>query len=58
MLVDAHLVSKASHDADMVFFSYKESIKLFINSGPLVFVCFLDATKVYDKVNHTKLKSN
>ena len=45
---------KASHDTDMAIFSFKKSVKIYQNSGSPVFVCFLDAMKVFDRVNHTK----
>ena len=46
---------KASHGTVMAIFSFKESVKICLNSGSPVFVCFLDATKLFDTVNHTKL---
>ena len=52
---DAQFGFKASHGTDMAIFSFKESVKIYLNSGSPVFACFLDATKAFDRVNHTKL---
>ena len=51
---DALFGFKASHGSDMAIFSFKESAKNYMNSGSPVFACFLDATKAFDRVNHTK----
>ena len=45
---------KASYGTDMAILSSKESVKVYLNSGSPVFVCFLDATKALAWVNHTK----
>ena len=52
---DAQFGFKASHCTDIALFSFKERVKIYLNSGSPVFVCFLDATKTFDMVNHTKL---
>ena len=44
-----------SDGTDMAEFSSKENVKTFLNPRSPVFVCFLDATKAFDRVNHTKL---
>ena len=41
----------------MATFSFKESVKIYVNSGSNVFVCFLDATKAFVRVNRAKLFS-
>ena len=46
---------KASHGTDIAVISFKKSVKIYLNSGPPVFVCFLGATKSFDRVNHTKI---
>ena len=39
---DVQFGFKASHGTDMVKFSFKEILKIYLNSGSNVFVCFLD----------------
>ena len=43
---DAQFSFKVSHGTDMTLFSFKESVQIYLNSGPPVFVCFVDATKI------------
>ena len=45
----------ASHGTDMAIFSFKENVKNYLNSGSPVFVFFLDATKAFVRLNHTKI---
>ena len=52
---DAHIGFKATHGTDMALFSFKESVKIYLNSGSPVFVYFLNATKAFDRANHTEL---
>ena len=52
---DAQFGFKASHGTDMAIFPFKKSVNIYLNSGLPVFVCFLDSTKAFDRVNHTKL---
>ena len=39
----------------MAISSFKESVKIDLDSESPIFVCFLDATKTFDRVKHTKL---
>ena len=55
---DAQFGFKAYHGIGMAMFSFEESVKIYMNSGSLVFVYFLDVTKAFDRVNHTKLFNN
>ena len=52
---DAQFGFNASHGTDMAIFCFKESDKKFLNCGSPAFICFLDATKAFDRENHTKL---
>ena len=52
---DAQFSFKASDGTDMAIFSFKKSVKIYLKSWSPVFVCFLDATKAFARVNHTKL---
>ena len=54
---DGRFGFKASHDTDTAVFSFKESVKIYLSSGSQVFVCFLDVTKAFGRVNHTKLSN-
>ena len=39
----------------MTKFYFKESVNIYLNSGSAIFVCFLDGTKAFDRVNQTPL---
>ena len=52
---DAQFGFKASHGTDLAKFYFKESVKFYLNSGSPGFVCFLDTTKAFNMVDHTKL---
>ena len=52
---DAQFGFKASHGTYIAIFSFKESVKKYLNFGSPVFVCFLDAKKSFVMVNHTNL---
>ena len=47
---------KAGHGCDMSTFVVQESINYFLENGnEIVFGCFLDLSKAYDRVNHALL---
>ena len=46
---------KRKHGTEMCVFVLKELIRYYINHGSCMYVAFLDASKVFDRVNHTKL---
>ena len=52
---DAQLAFKASHGTDKAIFFFKESVKIYLKFASPVIVWFLDATKAFDRVKHTKL---
>ena len=43
---------KEEHGTEMCLFSYKEIVNYYASRDATVFVCFLDASKAFDKVNH------
>ena len=46
---------KSKHSADMCIFSAKSIMKYYTEHGSLVFTCFLDASKAFDRINHWTL---
>jgi exonuclease III len=46
---------KKSHGTDMCVFSLKQIIEYYNNHSSPVYVCFLDASKAFDRVNHWTL---
>ena len=48
---------KRKHGTEMCVFVLKELIRYYIKHGSCMYVAFLDASKAFDGVNHTKLFS-
>ena len=48
---------KPKHGTEMCVFVLKELIRYYIKHGSCVYVDLLDASKAFDRVNHTKLFS-
>ena len=48
---------KRKHGTEMCVFVLKELIRYYIKHGSCMYVAFLDASKAFDRVNHTKLFS-
>ena len=46
---------KKQHSTDMCIFMLKGVIKYYTRQNTLVFLCFLDASKAFNHVNHWKL---
>ena len=46
---------KRKHSTDLCIFALKETINFYRSKGNNVFVCFLDASKAFDRVNHWTL---
>ena len=46
---------KKKHGTDQCIFALKELISRYKSKGSCVYTCFLDASKAFDRVNHTKL---
>jgi hypothetical protein len=52
---DSQFGFKKEHSTDLCIFLLKETIRYYMSQGSPVFVCFLDAKKAFDRVNHWKL---
>ena len=46
---------KSKHGTDHCIFAFKEIIDHYTKLNSRVSVCFLDASKAFDRINHTKL---
>jgi exonuclease III len=46
---------KSGLSTDMCLFAFKEVVNFYVSQGSPVFVCFLDASKAFDRVNHWTL---
>ena len=46
---------KTNVSTEMCIFAFKQVLEMYNNLGSPVYVCFLDASKAYDRVNHNKL---
>jgi hypothetical protein len=46
---------KRKHGTDMCIYALKEIIQKYRNLNSTMFLCFLDASKAFDRVNHAKL---
>ena len=46
---------KANHGTEMVIFAFKITVNSYLKKDSPFFTCFLDATKAFDKLNHSKL---
>ena len=60
--METHLVTQANqfgfkkkHGTDQCIFALKELISRYKSKNSCVYTCFLDASKAFDRVNHTKL---
>ena len=55
MTSDNQFSFKKSHSTDMAVFSLKETVNLYRAHSSPVFICFLDSSKAFDKINHWAL---
>ena len=46
---------KKKHGTDQCIFAIKELVSKYMNKDSCVYTCFLDASKAFDRVNHSKL---
>ena len=49
---------KAKHSTDMCIYAFKEAVLKYRSLNSNVYSCFLDASKVFDRVNHFVLFEN
>ena len=52
---DALFGCKTSNGTDLAIFFFGKNVKIYLNSRSPVFLCILDATKTFYRVNDTKL---
>ena len=43
---------KANHSTDLCIYTLKEVIDFYKSQSTSIYVCFMDASKAFDKVNH------
>ncbi len=46
---------KQKHGTDMCIYTFKENVSNYLSLNSTMFVCYLDASKAFDWVNHAKL---
>ncbi len=46
---------KSKHSTDMCVYAFRQTIDYYNSHGNPVFICFLDASKAFDRVNHYTL---
>ena len=46
---------KSKHGTDQCIFAFKEVVDFYTRLNSRVSVCFLDASKAFDRINHAKL---
>ena len=52
---DSQFGFKEKHSTDMCIFSLKETVQYYVSLGSPIYLCFMDASKDFDKVNHWHL---
>ena len=50
-----NLVLKKAHSTDQCIYVLKEIVQLYKSLNTCISVCFLDASKAFDRVNHQRL---
>lgn len=43
---------KANHSTDMAVFAFKQIVEYYMSLNSPVYICFLDASKAFDRINH------
>ena len=46
---------KENQSTDMCVFTLKEVVQYYVSLGSPIYLCFMDASKAFDKVNHWHL---
>ena len=49
---DAQFGFKTGHATDLCIFTLKETVQHYVSLGSPVYLCFMDLSKAFDKVNH------
>ena len=49
------IVNKSKHSTDMCIFTVKSIVKYYTRQNSPMYTCFLDASKVFDRINHWTL---
>ena len=52
---DSQFGFKEKHFTDMCIFTLKETVRCYVSLGSQISLCFMDASKAFDKVNHWHL---
>ena len=56
MLTSSHQFGfKAKHSTDACIYVLKEAVDFYVSQQSSVYLCFLDASKAFDRVNHSIL---
>ena len=56
MLTTSHQFGfKPNHSTDACIYALKDAVDFYVNQQSSVYLCFLDATKAFDRVNHSVL---
>ena len=49
---DSQFSFKGKHSTDMCVFALKEVVQYYVSKSSPIYLCFMDASKAFDKVNH------
>ena len=52
---DSQFSFKGKHSTDMCVFALKEVVQYYVSKSSPIYLCFMDASKAFDKVNHWQL---
>ena len=52
---DSQFGFKEKHSTDMCIFTLKETVQHYVSLGSPIYLCFMDASKAFNKVNHWHL---
>ena len=52
---DSQFGFKEKHSTDMCIFTLKETVQYYVSLGSPIYLCFMDDSKAFDKVNHWHL---
>ena len=55
LTMDNQFGFKRNHSTDMCIYALKEIVAHYKSQNSTVFLCFIDASKAFDRINHEKL---